>query len=76
MGSPWADEAAAVAGQVEKSWVPALQEAVLQVPALAELRKGALSAPHHRRMKAHSFLIAGVRLFGHKCVSDKSHPIT
>lgn len=47
MGSPWADEAAAVAGQVEKSWVPALQEAVLQVPALAELRKGALSAPHH-----------------------------
>lgn len=47
MGGPWAGEVAAVAGQVEKSWVPVLQEAVLQVPALAELRKGALSAPRH-----------------------------
>lgn len=65
-----------VAGQVEESWVPVLQETVPEVPALAELRTGALSTPHHQRMKADSFLIAGVRPFSHRCASDKSHPIT
>lgn len=38
MGGPRAGEVAAVvAGQVEESQVPVLQEAMLEVPALAEL---------------------------------------